>query len=241
MKPKNGSPIRIVRTQRGARIEQDDAVLSKILVTPGPTNEWWDVLAATVDAASQCTSFLMLGFAGGGIVAPLRAMGYLGPIEAIDLSSEGETLFRELSSAWAGEVRVHQTEAQAWLRETTKTWDVIMEDLSVSTSRGVLKPEVSFEDLPALIASRLGPSGSAIFNLLSHPRITWKAQLERVTGPFSEALTIRDDEYENRIVVASHSLPAAGILAGHIRARLEHIASERAANLRVRAIKRTSA
>jgi hypothetical protein len=233
--------VQVVRTNRGARLVQDDAVLSEILARPGATHEWWDVLAACVTTLAADARFLMLGFAGGGIVAPLRSMRYEGQIEAVDSSSDGEAMFRELSASWAGDVTVHRADALAWLRQADTAYGVVLEDLSVPSPRGVVKPSASFAELPNLVASRLQPNGSAVFNLLPHPDITWKVQLERVTAPFREALMVRDDEYENRIIVASHAVPAAGIFAGRLRDRLAQIASIRASGLRVRSVKRSTA
>ena len=61
--------MKIVRTRRGARIVDDDVVLSEILAKPGPTHSLFDLLAAAVATLAPGPRFAMLGFAGGGIVA----------------------------------------------------------------------------------------------------------------------------------------------------------------------------
>ena len=77
--------MKIERTRRGARIIDDDVVLSEILARPGPTHSLFDVLAAAVAAFAPGPRFAMLGFAGGGMIAPLRAMGCDIPVRAVDL------------------------------------------------------------------------------------------------------------------------------------------------------------
>jgi SAM-dependent methyltransferase len=229
---------RIVRTPRGARLIQDDAILSEILARPGATDEWFDVLAACVAVLSPEGSFLMLGFAGGGVVAPLRALGFPGPLVALDTSADGEAIFRELSNSWAGEVAVHRADAAAWLETAEHGFDLILEDLSVPSSAGVVKPPVCLDELPSLIARRLRPGGTAIFNLLRPPAMSWKECTGKVTEPFGEARVVLDGEYQNRIVLASDALPASGILAGDLRRSLRSIGSERANGVQVRSIPR---
>ena len=235
---KNKNRVRLVRTKRGARLLQDDAVLSEILAQPGPTHGWFDVLAACVSTLATEPGFLMLGFAGGGVVAPLRAMGYSQPIEAVDVSSDGQAVFQELSSSWAGEVTVHCSDAAAWLEHTVASYSVILDDLSVPTSRGVLKPTATLETLPSILAKRLRPGGAALFNLLPSPDHPWSAQTRMIGEPFSELIVVRDSEYENRILIGARELPAAGILAGDLRAHLERIDSKRSANLRLNTVRR---
>ena len=107
--------MRIVRTRRGLRLLEGDVILSELLARPGPTHCLFDVLAACVAALAPGPRIALLGFAGGGIVAPLRAMGFPHAIEAVDLDPTGEKLFRELARHWAGEVRVARMDALEWL------------------------------------------------------------------------------------------------------------------------------
>ena len=108
--------VKVVRTRRGIRLVQQGLVLSEIRTTPGPTDSLFDVLAATIAALAPGPDVALLGFAGGGLVAPLRAMGFGHPLEAVDLSLVGEALFRAHSGPWVGRVTVHEDEASRWLR-----------------------------------------------------------------------------------------------------------------------------
>ena len=120
--------MKIERTKRGARIRDDDVVLSEMLAEPGATHSLFDVLAAAVAVLARGPRIAMLGFAGGGMVAPLRAMGCDHPLHCVDLSAEAEPIFRELSSVWAGDVVLDIEDAEAWLLKRRGKFDVIIED-----------------------------------------------------------------------------------------------------------------
>src|SRR5262245_16741215 len=135
--------LRIVRTPWGARVVQAGTVLSEVLAAPGPTHSLFDVLAAAVTALTPGPRVALLGFAAGGIVAPLRAMGFPHRLEAVDLSLEGEKLFRELSGAWAGRVSLAHADAAVWLGARRGRYDLIVEDLFLEGRSGMIKPRAS--------------------------------------------------------------------------------------------------
>ena len=230
--------MRIERTGRGARLVQDDVVLSEILARPGATHSLFDVLAAAVAALSPGPRFAMLGFAGGGMVAPLRAMGCDHPVEAVDLSTMGESLFRELSAGWCGDVRLHQDDAAGWLRRQTGTFHAIVEDISTPSPAGVIKPYDSFDALPDLIRGRLGRGGVAVVNLLPLPGTPWDSIIARVAHPFARAHVVLLDEYDNRILLAGESLPDARSVSRALRTPLQAIGSNQARLLSVRTVHR---
>ena len=229
--------MRIERTGRGARLLQDDVVLSEILAKPGPTHTLFDVLAACV-AVGGGKRFAMLGFAGGGVVAPLRAMGYSHAVEAVDLSTKGEELFRELSGNWAGDVNFAHDDAVRWLQRTDAHWDVIVEDLSAPSPVGVIKPYASFDELPELIRDRLRPGGIAVVNLLPLPGTPWPSMLARVAHLHARSVEITFEEYENRLVVAGDRLPTARVLSGQLRSIPKSIGSHQARKLALRTLAR---
>jgi len=91
-------------------------VISEILSAPGPTHSVFDVLAAAVVLLYRGPRVALLGFAGGGVVAPLRAMGFSGTLDVVDLDDRGERIFRAVSGAWRGPVKFELGEASEWLR-----------------------------------------------------------------------------------------------------------------------------
>jgi spermidine synthase len=235
-RPRRGT-VRVEKTPRGARLVQDDVTLSEILDRPGATHTLFDVLAACVAALAPGPRFAMLGFAGGGMVAPLRGMGYDGAVDAVDLTRSGEDLFRELSSNWCGDVRLTQDDAVGWLRRQRRSFDVIVEDISTPSPAGVVKPYDSFDALPGLMRSRLARAGIAIINLLPLPGTSWDALMARVAHPFGSALVVHLDEYENRIVVAGDELPAAAGASRALRAALAAVGSNQARLISVRTLR----
>jgi len=229
--PRALRPPRVVRTRRGVRLVQGRDVLSEVLAQPGPTHGFFDALAACIVAFAPPAPrprVALLGFAAGGVVAPLRAMGFAHPLRAVDLSREAEVLFRDLSSAWAGDVRLTQAEASAWIRRQRQPWDVVLEDLTVPHHSGAIKPPVSVGDLPQLLASRLTPGGVVVTNALPVPWLTWEELIDRLAAPHRTSLVVTFDEFENRIVLAGESLPTARQTAARLRQVLTSIRSRQA-------------
>lgn len=226
--------MKILKTERGVRIVQGDAVLSEVLDEPGPTHSVFDVLAAAVAELAQGPAVALLGFAGGGIVAPLRAMGWDGALDAVDLDPTGEQVFREISSRWCGEVRFHRAEATDWLRRSDRRFDLVVDDLSVPLRGEITKPRVSVEVLPERIRRRLRPGGAAVANALPVPGLSWSALQDRLRGAAVDARVILFDEFENRVVLASAELPDAADLSRRLRRRLRAIDSSIAGAISVR-------
>lgn len=226
--------MKIVKTPRGLKMVEGDAVLSELLAEPGPTHCLFDVLAACVEALAPGPRVGLLGFAGGGIMAPLRAMGFPDAIEAVDLDPTGEALFRALSGSWAREVRVARMDALAWLARE-QPFDVIVEDLSVTGDAGTVKPEVSFGALPALVKSRLRPEGVAVTNLLPQPGASWDSLIAPVARIHDRACVLELAEHENRIVVAG-AIPDTADLSKRVLTSLYRIGSVQARKVRVVAL-----
>ncbi len=229
--------MRIVRTKSGARIHQGDVILSEILNRPGATNSLFDVLGACAAMLAPGPRMALLGFAGGGLIAPLRAMGYGHPIEAVDLTRAGEAIFRELSGPWAGQVRLTRAEASRWLRRQKKRYDFILEDLSCDGDDGVTKPRVSLDVLPRLMRTRLRPGGVALFNLLPVAGRSWRDLIAQVSAPFAHARVVVLDDWENRLVLAGRQLQSSAWISRRIKHALRIIGSSEADGVCVRTLK----
>jgi hypothetical protein len=223
-------------TPRGVRLVQGDCVLSEVLKKPGATHSIFDVLGALVARFSPGPSACVLGFAGGGMVAPMRALGATGVLDAVDLAPEGYALFSRVARAYRGEVRFHTDDAVAWLEGTRGGWHAIVEDLSVPDGGEVTKPAVSLEVLPALAATKLSEDGLYVSNVLPVPGLSWRDALSLVRAPFARAVEVRFTEFENRIVVASANLSGAAVLSGRLRAALDELGSSLARGVRLRAL-----
>jgi len=227
--------VRIVKTRRGVRLVEGDVILSEVLARPGATHTLFDVLAACVAALAPGPHVGLLGFAAGGMVAPLRAMGFEAPLEAVDLDPEGVRIFDDLSREWAGHVHVARMDAVEWLR-VQAPFDLIVEDLSVPSPAGTIKPYVSSDPLPGLVRDRLRSGGVAVTNLLPLPGTPWPSLLARVAHPHGRAAVLELDEYENRFVLAGAGLPDTPDASRRIRAALAAIGSDQARKIRLRTL-----
>ncbi len=208
-------------------------MLSEILARPGPTHSLFDLLAALIERLAPGPRVALLGFAGGGLIAPLRALGHTGPIHAVDLDHQALSLFWEFSADWAGEVEIDESDAAAWLCDQ-EPYDLILEDLSVEGEEGETKPELSWRALPDILAAKLRPGGVAVTNLLPVPGVSWNSLQAELSAPFGEARLLELTEYENRVLVCGESLPEARSLTRDLRQRMEQLGSKQARLFRTR-------
>lgn len=234
--------MRVVRTAYGARVVERGAYLSKVLARPGATDDVFDVLAAAVAAFAPPGDVALLGFAGGGMVAPLRALGVDERIAAVDLDLTGHAAFRDLCGAWSGDVAVDRADAGVWLERAagrTTRFSAIVDDLSVPGARAtdeVTKPSVSLDAIPRLARRALARSGVAIVNALPVPGVTWASAIARYRGRATRAIEIRLRDHYNRVVVAGARLPAAVEAGRRLRAKLVELGSSQATRLEVRTV-----
>ncbi len=231
--------MKITRTRHGLRLSQHGVVISELRVTPGPTHSVFDLLAAIIDWRLQPDPryrrrperIALLGFAGGGMLAPLRAMGVTSTIATCDLDCEAYELFLRHCAAWSEQVRWQHSDAVAWLRRQRAGFDVLVEDLSVPANGDVTKPAICWAGggLPELIRTRLRPGGWAVFNLLPPlPARPWRIDVQRLAQLFPAARLIELDEFENRILLVGQSLPPARELSLQLRQRLRVMGSRQA-------------
>jgi hypothetical protein len=226
----------ITSTRHGLRLSQHGVVISELRTSPGPTHSVFDLLAALIALLAPVGRIGVLGFAGGGMMAPLRGLGMESEIDSVDLDRAGYDLFRRHCPAWAGQVNWRQADAVAWLRRQAPGFGLLMDDLSVPRDRDVVKPAISWSVLPELIRDRLRPGGIAVFNLMRPPRGRWNPDLARMAGKFGSARIIDLDEFENRILVAGDDLPSARALGATLRQALRRLRSRQASRIQVRAV-----
>ena len=227
--------MRVIRTRYGARVVDGQSFLSKVMWAPGPTDEVFDVLAAAIAEAPRGPA-AVLGFAGGGMIAPLRAMGDHRPVDAVDLDVGAEPLFRELCGDWCGLVRVHRGDAVAWLAGRRGRFAAIADDLSIEGVDGATKPRASIEAVPGQVAARLRAGGWAVVNLLPVARVAWADLIDRAAGAHADVRVVHLRDHENRVVIAAARLPGARALSNALRARLMSIGSSQARKIAVRSV-----
>lgn len=226
--------MQVIRTQHGLRLSQHGVVISELRTTPGPTHSVFDVLAAVVAWIEPKGRTGLLGFAGGGMLAPLRALGWNGTIATVDLDQASYRLFCQHCPAWRDGVRWQRADAVKWLRRQAAGFDLLLEDLSIPHDGDVVKPEICWEVLPMLIRKKLSPTGIAVFNLVSAPGAGWRAGLAKVTAGFRHASVVEFEDFENRIVIAGNALPPPAELGRGLRRLLRQLRSRQAERIRLR-------
>jgi hypothetical protein len=204
---------------------QHGTLLSEVRATPGPTHSVADVIAATAEAVRPGGRMAMLGFAGGGVLAPLRGLGGTQAVSAVDLDDSGWKVFWRLCADWAGALSFEHAEACAWLRAEEGGYDLVVEDLSVPTDSDVFKPEVTWTELPSLLYRRLNPGGIVIFNLLHPTTSTWETGIQQLLQRGFQARLIGFRDYENRLLITGADLPGARQLGRQVRDRLRILRS----------------
>ena len=225
--------MRVVRLRGRTRLVEQGDVVSDLLHAPGPTHDLFDVLAAALAACEPGPSTAFLGFAAGGIVAPLRAAGYDGTVHAVDISAAGWKIFEPIARDWPGRVSFHAQDARSWLLARRSPLDAILEDLSVPGRGGHVKPGLSFGELPRLAHRKLAARGVVVTNLLPPEDRSFGAALRAVAAPAKSAVVVTGEEWENRVVVAGRRTLDGRAFGRALREKLEAIGSEEAGRIRV--------
>jgi len=233
--------MKVSKTKNGLRFSQHGVVISELRLTPSPTHSVFDILAASIAVLHPNGPIGVLGFAGGGMIAPLQALRVTSPIHTCDLDRESYRLFRQHAPAWKSQVRWNHTEAVRWLQHRpNRQFALLMDDLSVSEGSDIVKPAVSWHVLPSLMRKKLKPDGFAVFNLMppsSHP---WMRDIERVAAHFDVALLIVLDDFLNRVLIAGRSLPSAREMSRRMRMALDAIGSRQAGKMSIRTLRTPS-
>lgn len=230
----------VTPTEHGLRLSQHGVVISELRTSPGPTHSVFDVLAASIAVLAPAGRVGVLGFAGGGMMAPLRALGVTAVIDSVDLDRAGYDLFRQHCPHWTDGVKWQQADAVDWLRQQSCAFGLLMDDLSVPQDEDVFKPAISWDVLPELMRTRLRRGGFGVFNLLPAAGGTWKSDLARLLkhGGWSpaQARLIYLDEFENRILITGDKLPSPRKLGSQFRQALRRLGSRQAGLIQVRKI-----
>ncbi len=224
----------VVRTRRGARLVLGRDVVSEIHAQPSATHSLFDVLAALVDVFGAERATAVLGFAGGGLIAPLRAMGNTGALEAVDLSEEAAAVFREVCGDWVEPIAITHAEAATWLGAQRRRFDFILDDLSIPGPGGMTKPSVTFDTLPELAAHKLLPNGVVAVNLLPEVGRTWQDMFDTLARPWRRTLVVRIDDYMNQIFLGGPGLGTARQVSNALSAALSAIGSRETSMISVR-------
>ena len=226
--------MEIRATCGGIRLSQHGVVISEVRLKPGPTHSVFDVLAGLIAILRPQAQVGILGFAAGGMLAPLRGLGCDVRVEAVDLDSASYEVFQKHCSGWAGDLCWEQADAVAWLSRRRGTYSVLVDDLSVPMSGDVFKPDISWDVIPTLVHQRLGADGVAIFNCLPGPDGRIPSVFAERVASLGPALVILLDDFENKVVMAGPGMPSARWVGKELRGALRRIGSLQSDRLQVR-------
>lgn len=226
--------MKVHHHRRGIRLEQNGAILSELPAQPGPTHSIFDVLTAAVALWAPGPEVAMLGFAGGGMVAALRAMGGEHTIHAVDLEVAGYELFNQVAREWAGDVRFTCADAEEWLRSQRRRFHAIVEDLSIPQEGEVMKPALCWTTLPKMMSRRLRSGGLMVTNVLPTTGVCHREWEEACVN--ERGVEVSFDEYENRILIQGAMIDQARAVGRSLRQILNQIGSEIATGIRVRSL-----
>jgi spermidine synthase len=224
----------ITRTKQGLRMSQHGVVITELRTSPGPTHSVADVLAAFISLLKPEGRIGVLGFAGGGMQAPLCALGVETRIDTVDLDRSAYDIFRRHCPAWIPRVNWQQADAVEWLCAQPEKFDLLVEDLSVPGDGDVFKPSITWEVLPELIRDRLVRDGVAVFNLMAPPSGIWIRELEWMSDLWEMARVVSFDDFTNQILVAGNALPPTRELGAMLRSALRRIRSRQAGRIHLR-------
>ncbi len=242
LRPAKAEQLRWLKTRRGLRLLHGRHTVSEALAQPGPTHSVFDVLGACAALFSSGPRIAILGFAAGGLMAPLRALGSRAQIEGVDLSIEGAHAFRTVAGAWAKPFQVTEGDALRFLQCRALRFDAIIEDLSLQIPGDVTKPPISLSPLPDRIAERLAPEGVAIFNVLPMAGLRMAQVVNRMAQPLDRSgFVVHFQEFDNRILVLGNGLPQANGFDRVLRGALRELGSRQAERIRVRPWPKTRA
>jgi len=220
--------MQVTRTKYGLRLSQHGVVISELRTSPGPTHSVFDVLAALIIMLRPAGRVGVLGFAGGGMLAPLHQLGLKTNFATVDLDQASYDLFCQHCPQWVASVRWQRADAGQWLKRQAGKFDLLMDDLSVSQDGDVVKPDICWSVLPELMRRRLKSDGVAIFNLMSPPGGRWRRSVAELTRSFRAAQIIHFDDFENRILIAGNDLPSAPVLGRRLAEALRQLHSRQA-------------
>jgi spermidine synthase len=230
------SEMNITKTEHGLRMSQHGVVITELRTSSGPTHSVADVLAALIKVLKPEGRIGVLGFAGGGMQAPLCALGVETKVEAVDLDRTGWDLFRWHCPKWVRRVNWKKADAVKWLRVHPADFDLLVEDLSVPEGGDVFKPPITWDVLPPLMRDRLARGGIAVFNLMPPAGGVWLSEVRRIARIFGKARIVSFDDFTNRILVAGKSLPPVRELGAVLRAALRMIGSCQAERIHLRTV-----
>jgi spermidine synthase len=185
--------------RRGRTLRVDETFAS--WYTPGQvlTGSVWDALAAPLLLLppARRRSLLVLGLGGGSAARLLRALAPRAGIVGVERGAEVLRAARRHFDLDSLGLEVVCADAQHYLFETRRRFDLIVEDIFVGRGRSVHKPDWLPEPGLARAVGHLAPGGLLVSNAIDESPAVARA----LRAHFPRVLSIETDGYDNRVLV----------------------------------------
>lgn len=179
----------------------------------------WDLIAAgtLLRPAGEPKDILMLGVAGGTALRTLRHLIPDASLTGIDLDPELIALARaEMALSETG-AEIIIADAYRWLRESSRSFDVIIDDLYLAGDDDVFRSDGCDADWLSEIARALSPGGILVLNLVTGTGHRSK-QIEvrrNLRTRFPVVRSLQTCDSLNEVLVAGENVATAARFAAH--------------------------
>jgi len=201
--------VEVWKTARAAELRAGGAVHAWWHQERLLTGLAWDAIAAAalLRPAGPPRSLLMLGVAGG---TALRVLRHLLPdlaITGVELDEAILDLSRRHLALDALGIEIIQAEALAWLAQTTRTFDVVMDDCYLAEAEDVTRAAWTGER-QRLLSRAVAPGGLLAVNLVNSPghEATVEAVGLALRRSFAAVRRVRPPDSWNEVVVAGEAV-----------------------------------
>lgn len=187
----------------------------------------WDAITAGCFLAESGPpgSVLVLGLGGGTVTRQLRHLLPDANLTGVEIDTEIIRLARQYMALDRQGLEIIEGDAYAFLADTHRTFDVIVDDVYLTGALDVWRPDDLTEGALDLLAARLNLGGLALANFITdghHDRQRRAAQRE-FTKLFEATALLRPPRGFNGIIAGSRGLGSArGVLARGERFTLSH-------------------
>lgn len=174
----------------------------------------WDAITAGcfLVPSGPPRSILILGLGGGTVSRQLRHLAPEASITGIEIDPEVLRLARRYMDLDHQGLEVIEGDAYAFLRETERRFDVIVDDVYLTGATDVWRPDDLTGGGLDLVASRLRPGGLALANFITdgHHDHQRRAAQRAFLRRFGATSLVRPPQGFNGILVGGEALGPVG-------------------------------